>query len=359
MSPTVDVEESGRFADLALASIHREYPNHLSHTVASEADVRAPHALTPAFYGSFDWHSAVHGHWCLVRLLRRNPDASFAERARAALAKSFTIEKLRAERDYLCAPGREGFERPYGLAWLLQLCAELREWPAAPAEWRGAILPLEAVAVTRLREWLPRLSTPIRSGEHSQTAFAMCLALDWARAAGDRGFGRLIAQRALDFYGSDISAPVTYEPSGHDFLSPILGEADLMRRVFEPREFIGWLKRFLPEPDNQSGRAWLTPVVPSDRADGKLAHLDGLNLSRAWMLEGIAVSVTDDATMATPLVAAALRHRAAGLAAVTGEHYAGGHWLASFAVYLVTRRGLTRSREANVETPRPTPPRGR
>jgi hypothetical protein len=354
----VEVQESGRFADLALASIHREYPNHLSHTLGSATDVRAPHALTPAFYGSFDWHSAVHGHWSLVRLLRRNPEASFAARARAALAKSFTPENLDAERDYLCAPGREGFERPYGLAWLLQLCAELREWPATPAEWKEAFTPLEVVAVMRLREWLPRLSKPIRSGEHSQTAFAMSLALDWARAAGDRSFGRLIAQRALDFYGTDIAAPVAYEPSGHDFLSPILGEADLMRRVFDPREFHGWLQRFLPEPDNPAGRAWLTPLVPSDRSDGKLAHLDGLNLSRAWMLEGIAVSLTDDASMAAPLVAAAQRHRAAGLAAVTGEHYAGGHWLASFAVYLVTRRGLTRSREAGAPE-KSRPARGR
>jgi hypothetical protein len=332
-------------AEMVLACVRREYPSQLSHRLEGDADARPPRELTPAFFGSFDWHSAVHGHWCLVRLLRRFPNARFAARARAVIDAGLTAPSLAAEAAYAGAPGREGFERPYGLAWLLQLALELREWssPAAHA-WRAALGPLERLAVERLRGWMPRLRWPVRSGEHAQTAFALGLALDWARGAGDRGLEQLIGARALDFYAADVEAPVAYEPSGQDFLSPLLGEADLMRRVLDPEGFRGWLERFLPDLEGEAAARWLTPVIPADRADGKLAHLDGLNLSRAWMLEGLAARLPrEDArgrARVRALEAAARRHREAGLAAVPAADYAGQHWLGSFAVYLLTQRGL-------------------
>ena len=327
-------------AEMVLERVRREYPSQVSHLLAGDADARPPRELTPAFFGSFDWHSAVHGHWCLARLLRCFPHARFGARACAVLDAGLTAPNIAAETAYVGAAGREGFERPYGLAWLLQLALELREWTDGPAQpWREALQPLETLAAERLRVWLPRLRWPVRSGEHGQTAFALGLALDWARGAGDRDLERLIGTRALDFYGDDLEAPLAYEPSGHDFLSPILGEADLMRRLLDARGFGDWLERFLPDLDREAVARWLTPVVPADRSDGKLAHLDGLNLSRAWMLEGIAARLPRGDTRATPLEAAARRHREAGLAAVPAEHDAGCHWLGSFAVYLLTHRG--------------------
>jgi len=328
-------------AEMVLGWIPREYPSHLSHLLAGDADARPPRELTPAFYGAFDWHSSVHGHWCLVRLLRLFPEARFAARAESTLAAGLTAQHIATETAYMGAPGREGFERPYGLAWLLQLALELREWGSGPApHWLAALGPLEALAAERLRGWLPRLRWPVRSGEHGQTAFAFGLALDWARGAGDGGLERLIAERALDFYGRDVEAPLAYEPSGQDFLSPILGEADLMRRVLDVERYRRWLEGFLPDLASDVAARWLTPVVPTDRADGKLAHLDGLNLSRAWMLEGIASRLPEGDGRARTLAASARRHREAGLAAVPAEHDAGRHWLGSFAVYLLTGRGL-------------------
>ncbi len=331
------------FATLILAAIHREYPSHLSHYLASDGDARPPRELTPAFYGSFDWHSAVHGHWGLARLARLFPGAAFAPRVRAALAVSFAPDRIAGERAYLGPPGRAGFERPYGLAWLLQLCAELREWDDAnAAAWRAALAPLEALAVERLSAWLAKLQWPIRSGIHGQSAFALGLALDWARVAGDPTFEALIATRARHWYGDDVAAPIAYEPSGHDFFSPALGEADLMRRVLAPAEFVTWLDRFLPDLAGEAARRWLTPVTSPDPADGHLSHLDGLNLSRAWMLEGIAAALPANDRRVSLLRDAARRHAEAGLAAVTDEHYAGAHWLGTYAVYLLTGRGLAR-----------------
>jgi hypothetical protein len=341
------------FARMALAAVHREYPHHLLHLMRNEADLLPPRALHPAFFGCFDWHSAVHGHWCLARLARVHPDAGFAAAARAALARDLTHTNLAAEAAYLEGDGRGGFERPYGLAWLLQLAAELREWggmgvgqraeaagDAQAAAWHAALAPLEEIAARRLREWLPKLPGPVRSGEHSQTAFALGLALDWARAAGDGALESVIVEAAERFHGDDADAPIAYEPSGQDFLSPALAEADLMRRVRRGEAFAAWLHRFLPEPAGEAAQCWLTPAVSPDRADGKLAHLDGLNLSRAWMLEGIVSVLADGDPARAPLAAAAARHREAGLAGAHSEHYAGSHWLASFAVYLVTRRGI-------------------
>jgi hypothetical protein len=340
-SDGVDASVADRLASLALACVHLEYPNKIGHVLASDDDVRPPRALTPAFYGCFDWHSSVHGHWLLARVLRLYPQAPSSAPARAALARSLTVENIRAEVAYLSADGRETFERPYGLAWLLQLGAELRGFddPGA-AGWSVALAPLERLAVDRFRAWLPKLSHPIRTGEHSQTAFAFGLALDWAREVGDEDLASLLERRTGELYLGDRACPIGYEPSGQDFLSPCLAEADLVRRILPPTTFAAWLGGFLPDLPLDGEGDWLPVGVVTDPTDGKLAHLDGLNLSRAWMLEGIASGLPADDPRAASLRAAADVHRASGLAAVTGEHYEGGHWLGSFAMYLVSGRGL-------------------
>ena len=336
-----DAGAVARFADLALGCIHQEYPNKISHVMNSDADAKPPGELTPVFFGCFDWHSAVHGHWLLVRLCRMYPEASFVPRVRAALAESFTRQKVLAEVEYFRADGRRTFERPYGLAWLLQLSAELHEWDDPQAErWAAALEPLEQIAADRFREWLPKLSHPVRTGEHSQTAFALGLALDWARSMDDKQTAQLIARRARDYYLNDRGANLSFEPDGQAFLSPVLAEADLMRRILEPVEFAVWLGAFLPELGLDSPADWLKPAVVTDKTDGHLVHLDGLNLSRAWMLEGIAAGLPQGDPRIISLLSAARRHRQAGLQAVTGKHYEGGHWLGSYAVYLVTKRGL-------------------
>jgi len=337
---TIDPASVERFANLALACVDQEYPNKIGHVMNSDADVGPPRELTPSFYGCFDWHSCVHGHWLLVRLVKLYPDAAFAPAARAALDQSFAPERVAVEVRYLSGEGRASFERPYGLAWLLCLTDELRSWPDEQAQqWAKNLAPLEQVAADRLRAWLPKLHYPIRTGEHSQTAFAFGLVLDWARTAGDTGMTELVSGAARRFYLADASCPLSYEPSGEDFLSPCLAEADLMRRVLPPAEFAAWLSAFLPQIPTTPSAAWLPVGVVTDRADPRLAHIDGLNLSRAWMLEGIQVGLPGNDPRRPALQAAADAHRAAGLTAVTGEHYEGGHWLGTFATYLVTAKG--------------------
>lgn len=337
----LDEAVANRLASLALGCVAREYPGKIAHTLESDADVRPPRQLTPAFFGCYDWHSSVHGHWLLARLARTYPSASFVPAARAALARSLTAANVAVETRYLEAKGRATFERPYGLAWLLQLAAELKGWDDAQARSLAANLaPLERAAARRLSEWLPKLSYPIREGEHNQTAFAFGLVLDWARAGGDASLARLLETRVVELYQKDLGCPIAYEPSGQDFLSPCLGEADLMRRLMPPPRFAAWLGAFLPGIPLDGSAGWLPPAVVSDPTDGKLAHLDGLNLSRAWMLEGIAAGLPSTDPRVAALRAAARAHRDSGLQAVTGAHYEGGHWLGTFATYLVTGRGL-------------------
>src|SRR5436190_5783955 len=341
VQPRFDAVAAERFAKLALACVGKEYPNKISHVLNSDTDVAPPRKLTPVFYGCYDWHSSVHGHWLLVRLLRTFPDASFAAAARDALGKSLTAENLKREAAYIRGEGRASFERPYGLAWLLQLRAELHEWDDEQAREMSANLrPLEDAAVERLKNWLPKLSHPVRIGEHDQTAFGLGLILDYARSTKNDSLAKLATESARKFFLNDKSCPLNYEPSGEDFLSPCLAEADVMRRVLSRDEFAKWLKEFLPQIPTSASANWLQPVVSPDPSDPKLAHLDGLNLSRAWMLEGIASALPADDPRPPALSAAADAHRRAGLAAVTGEHYEGGHWLGSFAVYLTTQRGI-------------------
>ncbi len=335
-----DAAVVSHFAQLALDCVHQEYPNKIAHVLNDDGDVLPPRALTPAFYGCFDWHSSVHGHWLLARVARLYPTSDLAAAARAALERSVTVPHIAGEVRYVSSPGRAGFERPYGLAWLLQLATELREWDAPDARrWQAALSPLETAAALQIKAWLPKLTHPIRIGEHSQTAFAFGLVFDWAQVAGDTEMLELITSRTTDYYANDYDCPLRYEPSGHDFLSPCLAEADLLRRVMPPDEFAGWFAVFLPDVPEDGAPDWLEPAVVSDATDGKLVHLDGLNLSRAWMLEGIAAGLPDDDARLAALRAAAAAHREAGLAAVGGAHYEGGHWLGTFAMYLVTERG--------------------
>ena len=338
---TLDLATATRFANLALKCLHTEYPNHISHTMDGDRDARAPRDLTPAFYGCLDWHSDVHGHWLLVRLLRLFPQAPFAAAARAEIARSLTAGNISGELQYLKQPDRASFERPYGLAWLLQLAAELREWPDPQAQqWLATLRPLETEVAARLASWLPKLHYPIRVGEHDQTAFAFGLSWDWAGVAGDTQMRSLLKDAAQRFYQGDRNCPLTYEPSGEDFLSPCLAEADFMRRVLDQEAFARWLGGFLPGIPRNDTAGWLKPGVVTDRADPKLAHIDGLNLSRAWMLEGIAHGLPRGDRRIPALLAAAARHREVALPAVTGEHYEGGHWLGTFAVYLTSGAGL-------------------
>ncbi len=332
MTPALD-ERLAPFVELALGCVHREYPNQISHRLDSDHDLRPPRELHPAFYGCYDWHSAVHGHWLLARALRLCPDAPFAEKARAALDRSLQPARLDVERAYLAH--RPAFERPYGLAWLLQLHAELVEMELPHAE---ALNPLAELAHRHLAPWLPKLEYPVRSGTHSQTAFALGLAFDWARTTGADAFATQIAERAHRYFGTDARYALAHEPSGEDFLSPALGAADLMRRVLEPEAFAAWLQRAIPDVADQA----LAPVSPADPADGRLAHLDGLNLSRAFALDGILAGLPEGDERRPALESMQTAHARHGLNGASFHTYAGAHWLGTFAIYLLTRRGIAR-----------------
>ncbi|MEM1433604.1 MAG: DUF2891 domain-containing protein [Pseudomonadota bacterium] len=331
----------GQLLNLALSCVHQEYPNVLLHQLQTDADAQTPRQLHPAFYGCFDWHSSVHGHWLLARLARLFPDHPLAPEAREALFTSLDAANLTAELNYLTTPGRRSFERPYGLAWLLQLDQELAEWandgePLAD-RFRSNLEGLVDRAVENLALWLPKLTFPVRSGTHGQTAFALGLFWDWASYEQDGERQALIIREAERLYLGDERCPIHYEPSGHDFLSACLAEADLLRRVLPAAEFADWLARFLPGLGSAQP---LAVAVVSDPTDGHLVHLDGLNLSRAWMLDGIESALAPEDPRRPVLHRLREEHRAVGLRSIIDPHYAGGHWLGSFATYLMTQRGL-------------------
>lgn len=339
-SDDFDLKAIAQFARCALGCIHREYPRVHPYQLEKEADLMSPRQLNPAFYGCLDWHSAVHSHWMLVRLLRWFPDAPFADEAREAIAQNLTPEAIAVEVNYL--KDRPRFECPYGLAWLLQLRAECAEWDdPLGRQWADILHPLEIVAVNNLRQWLLDLEYPNRSGFHIQTAFALGLMWDWAISTQNSDLAALIKTRAKGFYESDRDYPFHLEPLGCDFLSPTLAEADLMRRFLEAEEFAMWLRDFLPHlPEIPDDIDWLHPVIPSNPTDYQEAHFDGLNLSRAWMLEGIVAGLPPDDPRILNLREVAIAHRRVGLEPVSLCDYAGSHWVGSFAVYLLTGRGL-------------------
>jgi len=329
-------DNASRFANLALTCVTREYPNKPDHAMADASDVRSPRAQHPAFYGCYDWHSCVHGHWLLVHLLRRFPDLPEAKAMRAVLDENLAPDKIQGEVAYLEGPERRSFERTYGWAWLLKLDAELRDFDDPDAvRWSAALKPLSDSIAARYMAFLPKQSYPIRTGVHPNTAFGLSFALDYAHAAGDEKLAALLVRRARDYFLKDQDYPAAWEPSGEDFFSPALMEADLMRRALGPKDFPDWFHRFLPAlPPNLQ-----TPATVTDRTDPKLVHLDGLNLSRAWAMRSIACALPGEDPMRRALTESAERHALDALANVASGHYEGEHWLATFAVYMLSTPG--------------------
>ncbi len=345
IQPRLTPAQVESFARLALEGIVREYPNKPGEVLGSAADVMPPRAMHPAFYGSFDWHSAVHGHWMLIRLLKLHPGSAFEAEARALLDAHLSADNLAAEAEYFTPRHNHAFERTYGWAWLLRTALELHDWddPQGRA-WARNLVPLEARILELTKEYLPRLSWPLRMGEHPNTAWALSEFLDYARTKGDAELEQLALERARSYYLEDRAYPVNYEPSGHDFFSPCLLEADLMRRVLDAEAYAAWLEAFLPRLTRGGLGNLAQPVVVSDPTDGKLVHLAGLNLVRAWCQRGIAGALPAQDPRRAILLDAAAAHQRAGLAYVGSGHYEGDHWLASFAVYLLTDTGLGAAR---------------
>ena len=334
---TLTRAEASHFAGLALKCVAREYPNKPDHTINDASDVQSPRALHPAFYGCLDWHSSVHGHWMLVRLLRLFPDLPETGQIRTALNENLTATNAQTEVAYLTQANRQSFERTYGWAWLLKLAEELREWDDPDAKiWSKNLRPLADALVERYRKFLPRQTYPIRTGVHPNTAFGLAFALDYAREAGDRELEALIVERSKTYFLKDASYPIAWEPGGEDFLSPGLMEADLMLRVLKPLEFQRWFHRFLPGIAAGQPRTVLVPATVADRTDPKIVHLDGLNLSRAWCMRHIASALPSRDPAHGVLSRAAEAHAKDALAHVASGDYGGEHWLASFAVYMLT-----------------------
>jgi hypothetical protein len=321
-------ETASRFARIALAHVTREYPNKLDHVLGGPQDALAPRELHPIFFGSFDWHSCVHGYWLLASLLRRAPQIPETAAIRDLFEDALTPHKVAGELAYLARPLARGFERPYGWAWLLKLQAELLAHEER--RWAAALDRLAEAFADAFREHLPKALYPVRSGAHGNTAFALALAADYARAAGDAALMALVTERAIGWYGNDRDAPA-WEPSGDDFLSPVLMEAECLRRLLPRDAFHAWLAAFLPRAADGEPAALFHPVAVSDRTDGKIAHLDGLNLSRAWCWRGIARAVPPDHPLAAVAEGAAQRHLAASLPHIARD-YMGEHWLATFAL---------------------------
>ena len=330
--PAIRAEDATDLARRALTNIAREYPNHPQYLLETDADVRPPRVVHPVFFGCFDWHSAVHSHWLLLRLVSVCPDLPLRPSIEAAFDAAFVPPKIAVEAQYLAR--RPWFERPYGLAWASLLCAD-----AAGTRWAPALVPFAAVVRTNLLTWLDALRTAIRSGTHTQTAFALTLLHDAAATAGDEELLAGVRAKALACFRPDRRAPLRFEPSAEDFLSPALMTADLMRRVLSPEEFAAWLDAFLPDLPGGATDDWLPCAEVADETDGRAVHLHGLNLSRAWNLANVAAALPPDDPRGAALRAAADRHRTAGLAATFATtHYAGDHWLPSFAGYLLTQR---------------------
>lgn len=335
--PVLDEESASLFAGLALHGITREYPNKLDHVMNGPEEVLSPRALHPVFFGSYDWHSCVHGHWLLVRLLKLFPDLPGGLEIRATLNTLLTPEKVAAELAYLEQPSRASFERTYGWAWLLKLAEELRGWDDEDGlRWAEALQPLADAFRARYMDFLPKQDYPIRRGVHPNTAFGIAFALDYARAFGDAELEALLLERATTYFGGDRDIPAAWEPDGDDFFSRSLMEADLMRRVLDEDAFATWFHDFLPELVNGEPASLLTPAEVSDRSDPKIVHLDGLNLSRAWCMRAIAAALPEADQVRPILMESAARHAEATLPHIASGNYEGEHWLATFAVYMLS-----------------------
>jgi hypothetical protein len=322
---------ASKFAGIALGHVAREYPNKLDHVLDGPADARGPRDLHPIFFGSFDWHSCVHGYWLLATLLRLQPNIPEAGAIRALFDNAFTAEKVAGEVAYLARPSSRGFERPYGWGWLLKLQAALM---ALDGPWAAAHQPLADVFVARFEDFLPKATYPLRTGVHSSTSFAIALAQDYAAAAGNGALSALFAQKMRAWHLADRDAPA-WEPSGDEFLSATLMTAACLQRLLPPAEFQAWLRAYLPRVAERQPATLFTPATVSDRSDGKIAHLDGLNFSRAWCWRELAATLPAGDPLAAVAEAAAQDHMAASLPHVAGD-YMGEHWLASFALLALT-----------------------
>jgi hypothetical protein len=324
---------ASRFARIALANVAREYPNKLDHVLAGPQDVAAPHELHPAFFGSFDWHSCVHAHWLLVRVLKKHPGLPEASAIRAALDATFTAANMETEIEYVRRPEARAFERSYGWAWLLKLAQELACWSDVDAHrWSRDLAPLAYAFGERYVEWLADATYPIRHGVHTNTAFALAFALDYARDCDAGALRDAVEAKARAWYLDDADAPAAWEPSGTDFFSPALIEADLMRRVLDAAAFGDWLARFLPGIPRGEPATLFTPAFVSNRGDPYIVHLEGLNLSRAWCWRAIAAALPEGDKRIAIAARAAEAHQEAGLHGVGSGDYVGDHWLATFAV---------------------------
>lgn len=335
--PTLDPEAASVFAGLALKGVTREFPNKLDHVMNGPEEVERPSVLHPAFYGSYDWHSCVHGHWMLVRLLRRFPDLPEGEEIRRTLGVLLTPENIAAEVRYLDAPNRASFERTYGWAWLLKLAEELDGWDDEDGRrWAENLRPLADAVVALYQDFLPKQDYPIRRGVHPNTAFGIAFALDYARARGDESLESLLLERTDSYFGEDRDYPAAWEPDGDDFFSRSLIEADLMRRVLSPEALARWLRRFLPGLESGTLPSLVTPAEVSDRTDPKIVHLDGLNLSRAWCMRLLAAALPPGDPLVPVLMDSATRHAQATLPHIASGNYEGEHWLGTFAVFMLT-----------------------
>jgi hypothetical protein len=330
MTHRLTEEAASRFARLALGHVTREYPNKLDNVMNGPGDVRGPRDLHPVFYGSFDWHSCVHGYWLLARVLRRFPASAEAPEIRALFDAHLTDARVAGEVAYLREPMRATFERPYGWAWLLMLAAELARLDTYDGRrWAAALRPLADAFAQRFRDFLPRATYPVRTGTHFNTAFALALAMEYADTTGDADLRALLAAKAAAWYGGDRDCQA-WEPGGDEFLSPALMEAECMRRALPASEFGAWFAAFLPRLAQREPATLFAPAHVSDRTDGKIAHLDGLNLSRAWCWRSLATAIPETDARRRIAIDAADVHLAAGLQHVAGD-YMGEHWLASFA----------------------------
>ncbi len=328
-SMELNLDSANKLAELPLACINTEYPNKLNQTLGSEKDLRSPKELHPAFYGCFDWHSAVHAQWTLIKLLKQFPKLEKAEEIKAKLEEALSKENIEAEVRYFKTENNKDFERTYGWAWVLKLSQELHTWDTDLGEELSENLkPLSDLMVANFTEFLPKLIYPIRVGEHTNTAFALSFAYDYADAVKDTEFLSLIDKRAKEFYLKDDNCPVSWEPSGFDFLSPCLQEVDIMRKILPKAAFPLWINDFMPELLNKEFD--MAVGIVGDRKDGKLVHLDGLNFSRAWVLYGLANTYPDKFSH---LKAVADRHVSKSFPNLVGDSYEGGHWLGSFALY--------------------------
>lgn len=335
MSQHLTRELAESFAKIALQNVHREYPNNLDHALATAADARTPSDLHPIFFGSFDWHSCVHNHWLLAYLLRRFPDFGPGAEIKDWFDTQFVPDKVAKECAYFAAPNSRNFKRPYGWGWLLKLAAELKGHDQAP--WSQNFQPLAETIADRFKDFLPRAVYPVRVGTHFNSAFALRMAADYADIADDSALKALLVDRCREWYGQDTNCPAWGEPSLDDFLSSTLIEAECVRRLLPEDEFGPWFDRFLPKLAEGQPATLFQPATVSDRTDGKIAHLDGLSLSRAWCWQSLALALPEHDPRRQIIEKAAARHLSSGLPHITGD-YAGEHWLVSFATLALVAR---------------------